>query len=236
MVVTPVLQAGYALFRSVAAGQFAAAVANGARYFSSAAPGSELKSVLAAKIPGEQERLKRIKKTHGQKELAKVVVEQVIGGMRGIPGMLWETSLLDPEEGIRFRGYSIPQIQATLPGATESGEPLPEGLLWLLLTGEVPTKAQVKSVTEELRARSQLPSHIKPLLETLPRDTHPMTQLVALVSAMQVSARGSQCIGLHAWEKGRKNIREGSKQAHQLNVVPGTVVCSIEPVLGHYPP
>lgn len=25
--------------------------------------------------------------------------------------MLWETSLLDPEEGIRFRGYSIPELQ-----------------------------------------------------------------------------------------------------------------------------
>ena len=27
--------------------------------------------------------------------------------------MLWETSLLDPEEGIRFRGYSIPDVQAS---------------------------------------------------------------------------------------------------------------------------
>jgi hypothetical protein len=26
-------------------------------------------------------------------------------------GLLWETSLLDPEEGIRFRGYSIPECQ-----------------------------------------------------------------------------------------------------------------------------
>ena len=25
--------------------------------------------------------------------------------------MLWETSLLDPEEGIRFRGLSIPELQ-----------------------------------------------------------------------------------------------------------------------------
>ena len=30
-------------------------------------------------------------------------------------GLLWETSLLDPEEGIRFRGYSIPELQVTLP-------------------------------------------------------------------------------------------------------------------------
>ncbi len=33
------------------------------------------------------------------------------GGMRGIKGLVTETSLLDPEEGIRFRGYSIPECQ-----------------------------------------------------------------------------------------------------------------------------
>lgn len=30
-----------------------------------------------------------------------------------VQGMLWETSLLDPEEGIRFRGFSIPELQVT---------------------------------------------------------------------------------------------------------------------------
>jgi citrate synthase len=51
--------------------------------------------------------------------------------------MLWETSLLDPEEGIRFRGYSIPELQEKLPKAKAGGEPIPEGLLWLLMTGDV---------------------------------------------------------------------------------------------------
>lgn len=40
-------------------------------------------------------------------------------------------------QGIRFRGLSIPECQKVLPGATPGGEPLPEGLLWLLLTGKV---------------------------------------------------------------------------------------------------
>ncbi len=31
-------------------------------------------------------------------------------------GLLWETSLLDPEEGIRFRGYSIPELQVISQG------------------------------------------------------------------------------------------------------------------------
>lgn len=57
--------------------------------------------------------------------------------MYALQGLLWETSLLDPEDGIRFRGYSIPELQKKLPAAQQGGEPLPEGLLWLLLTGEV---------------------------------------------------------------------------------------------------
>ena len=61
--------------------------------------------------------------------------------MNGVQGLLWETSLLDPEEGIRFRGYSIPELQKKLPSAIQGGEPLPEGLLWLLLTGEVRVRA-----------------------------------------------------------------------------------------------
>lgn len=74
-----------------------------------------------------------------------------IGGMRGIPGLLWETSLLDPEEGIRFRGYSIPECQEKLPAAMPGGEPLPEAMFWLLLTGEIPTKQQVDGLTAELK-------------------------------------------------------------------------------------
>ena len=31
-----------------------------------------------------------------------------------LQGLLWETSLLDAEEGIRFRGYSIPELQVQL--------------------------------------------------------------------------------------------------------------------------
>lgn len=40
-------------------------------------------------------------------------------------------------QGIRFRGLSIPECQKLLPAAKPGGEPLPEGLLWLLLTGKV---------------------------------------------------------------------------------------------------
>lgn len=68
---------------------------------------------------------------------------QLYGGMRGIKGLVCETSVLDPDEGIRFRGLSIPECQKVLPKAPGGQEPLPEGLFWLLITGDVPTDAQV---------------------------------------------------------------------------------------------
>lgn len=58
-------------------------------------------------------------------------------------GLVTETSVLDPEEGIRFRGLSIPECQRMLPKAKGGDEPLPEGLFWLLITGDVPNEAQV---------------------------------------------------------------------------------------------
>ena len=63
--------------------------------------------------------------------------------MRGMKGLVTETSVLDPDEGIRFRGYSIPECQKLLPHAAGGEEPLPEGLFWLLVTGEIPSEAQV---------------------------------------------------------------------------------------------
>lgn len=54
--------------------------------------------------------------------------------------------VFDPQ-GIRFRGYSIPECQKLLPKAPGGEEPLPEGLFWLLVTGQVPTEEQVSQVT-----------------------------------------------------------------------------------------
>ena len=70
------------------------------------------------------------------------------GGMRGIKGLITETSVLDAEYGIRFRGYSIPECQKLLPKAPGGAEPLPEGLFWLLVTGKIPTDAQVKAISK----------------------------------------------------------------------------------------
>lgn len=109
--------------------------------------GNDLKSVLKAKIGEEQPKVKEFRKKHGKDKVCDVIVEQMYGGMRGIKAMVTETSLLDPEKGIRFRGKSIPDCQKCLPKAECGEQPLPEGIFWLLLTGSIPSQEQVTSVS-----------------------------------------------------------------------------------------
>ena len=115
---------------------------------------SGLKEKLIEMMPQKVEELKAMKKEHGSKIVDKVTLDQLLGGARSIKCILWETSLLDSLEGIRFRGYTIPELQEKLPGAA-GGEPTPEALFWLLLTGEVPTKEQADALTKELHARAR---------------------------------------------------------------------------------
>lgn len=109
--------------------------------------------------------------------------------MRGIKGLIYETSLLDPEEGIRFRGYSISECQKLLPKAPNGQQPLPEGLFWLLVTGEIPTDEQTHFLSRDWIMRAQnnpLPDNlIRILTEELPKELHPMTQLSIGVMLMQ---------------------------------------------------
>lgn len=109
---------------------------------------------------------------------------QMYGGMRGIKGLVWEPSVLDPEEGIRFRGKSIPECQKLLPKAAGGAEPLPEGLFWLLITGDVPTDAQVRAISQEWASRSSLPEHVVKALNNFPKILHPMTQFSAAITLL----------------------------------------------------
>ncbi|MEO8584299.1 MAG: citrate (Si)-synthase, partial [Flavitalea sp.] len=87
--------------------------------------------------------IRDILKDNGTKVIGEVQLWQIYQGMRGITGLVSETSLLDSQEGIRFRGYSIPELQSKLPKAIAGNEPLPEGLFYLMLMGELPTEQDV---------------------------------------------------------------------------------------------
>eukprot|EP01032_Pedospumella_encystans_P020166 gene20165-22917_t len=151
-----------------------------------------LKDVLRAQIPRKQEELKELRQKYGKLSLGKSTVDQCIGGGRDIKAIYYETSLLDANEGIRFRGYSIPELKEKLPtfkGPAGQGEPIPEALLWLLLTSEIPTLEQTRSLTQELHKRAQLPLHVEKLIRSLPKNMHPMTQLSIGILACQPDSK-----------------------------------------------
>jgi citrate synthase len=151
---------------------------------------SGLKERLIELMPEKQAALKKMKKEHGAKIVDKVTIDQLVGGARSIKSMLWDTSLLDPLEGIRFRGRTIPELQEQLPSYTgnKGDEPMPEGLFWLLLTGEVPTKAQCDALTQEFHSRAKLPAHVEPMIRNFPEGMHPMTQLSSAILALQTES------------------------------------------------
>jgi len=144
-----------------------------------------LKATFQEKLVPMQQRVKKIIAEHGDKVISEVTIKQAYGGARGVKCIVTETSALDPYEGIRFRGFNIPQLQEKLPRAPGGEEPLPEGLFYLLLTGDLPTEANAKEVGDEWKKRGDLPQYVIDVLKAIPKGTHPMTQFVAAISALQ---------------------------------------------------
>jgi citrate synthase len=132
--------------------------------------------------------IKTIVKEHGSKIIGEVQLQQVFQGMRGITGLVTETSLLDAHEGIRFRGYSIPELQKKLPKAPGGSEPLPEGLFYLMLIGELPTEEDVAYLSSVWQRRSHVPNHVFDVIDALPLTTHPMTMFVSAILALQTES------------------------------------------------
>ncbi|GAB4238064.1 MAG: citrate (Si)-synthase [Acidobacteriota bacterium] len=144
-----------------------------------------LKQKLAEKIETQRERVKRILKEYGDVKISDVTVAQAIGGMRGVKCLVTDISYLDPFEGIRFRGYTIPETLERLPKVPGCEMPYVEGHLYLLLTGEFPTDEDVAEMVAIFKERQGLPQYVIDILRSSPRDTHPMTLFSNAVLAMQ---------------------------------------------------
>ncbi len=147
-----------------------------------------LKEKFAEKAKATAAEVKNIIKEKGDVKLGEYTVAQVYQGMKGMIGMVTETSKLDPEEGIRFRGYSIPELRDKLPKAPNGTEPLPEGIFYLMLLGELPTVEEVHNIGNNWARRAIVPKHVFDVLDELPASTHPMTQFVIAILAMQTES------------------------------------------------
>ncbi|XP_063931514.1 probable citrate synthase 2, mitochondrial [Zophobas morio] len=172
---------------------------NTLHFFSTNSGYEALKGRLEEIIPVKKEEVKELKSKFGHVSLGEITIEQAYGGMRGVKCLVTETSVLDPLEGIRYRGYSLPELLNKLPKAKGSAQPLPESVFWLLLTGEIPSFSQAEALSKEFASRADLPAHIVQLLNNIPADLHPMSQLSAAVTAMNSESKFAK-----AYAKGLK--------------------------------
>jgi len=155
----------------------------------------EIKERFKAKADTVSAEIKQMLKEHGNKVVGEVTLSQIYQGMRGITGLVTETSLLDSNEGIRFRGYSIPELKDKLPKAKGGNEPLPEALFHLMLLGELPSQDEADVITATLQRRSHVPNYVFDTIEALPVTSHPMTMFVVGIMALQNGSHFAKAYG-----------------------------------------
>jgi len=146
---------------------------------------SNLKEKLYKKIEDWRPRTTKLAKEYGNVKVADVTIAQIIGGMRGIKSLTTDISYLDPMEGIRFRGFTIPEVLEKLPKVPGGEMPYVEGFFYLLLTGEIPTEQEVNDVHAEFNKRKNVPEYVFDVLKAMPSDSHPMAMFSAALVSMQ---------------------------------------------------
>src|SRR5512139_4206813 len=108
-----------------------------------------LRDKIQQQLPEWRERVRKLVKENGDVKVGEVTISQVYGGMRDVKSLVTDISYVDPVEGIRFRGYTIPEVLAKLPKPDGAEIPYIGGLYYLFLVGEIPSKEQAIEVENE---------------------------------------------------------------------------------------
>jgi citrate synthase len=132
-----------------------------------------LKEKLAEQIP--QLRQERQSLAKSDKVISQVTVEQAIGGMRGIKGLVCDTSVVEPDTGLVIRNRPIMELK----------DRLPEEIFWLLITGELPSPEELALFQKELKASGEVPEYVWKVLKAMPKTSHPMAMLDTAILSME---------------------------------------------------
>jgi len=143
-----------------------------------------MKLRMEQKIPSWHKRITKLVRDYGSRPVAEVTVEQLYGGIRSVPIQVSDISYVDPQNGIRLRGYNIAELLNLLPKAKNSSYPLIGGLYFLLMADEFPSEEEAQEVEEEWKKRSTIPDYVFALRKALPITTHPMTMFSMAILAM----------------------------------------------------
>ncbi|MDP8206104.1 MAG: citrate (Si)-synthase [Candidatus Electryonea clarkiae] len=136
---------------------------------------SSLYQKLETIIPDWRAERAAVLKESGSVELSKCTVAQAYGGMRGVKGMVCETSLVEPDKGLIIQGYPLLDIK----------DLWPEETFYLLLTGEMPDEAAKKDLMAEYDKRANVPDYVWDVLYAMPEDSHPMCMFDTAILVME---------------------------------------------------
>ncbi len=161
----------------------------------------KLKQKLAAKIDAHRPRTTKLLKEYGDVKVDEITIRQVIGGMRGVKSLVTDISYLDPYEGIRYRGYTLPEVFEKLPKPAGKDYPYVEGMFYLLLTGEIPTEEDIMEIVDEFKKRRQIPQYVIDVLRSMPRDSHPMAMFSTAILTMQRESKFAKFYASDEWDK-----------------------------------
>lgn len=136
---------------------------------------SLLRAKLESILPSQIDDIKAFVKEHGEKVVGEVTIGQAYGGMRGIKGLVCDTSEVPADKGLIIRGLPIGELT----------DKLPEEIFFLLLTGSLPTAEELKDLQNDLESRMEVPSYVWDVINAMPADSHPMAMLNTAILVMQ---------------------------------------------------
>ena len=130
---------------------------------------------LEEKIPNWRDDVRSLLSDSGSSVISEVTLKQAYGGMRGVKGLVCETSSVSADTGLIIRGKPLLDII----------EILPEEVLYLLLTGDLPDNASLKELQSNLQEHAVVPDYIWTIIESMPNDSHPMAMFNTAILAME---------------------------------------------------
>jgi len=136
---------------------------------------SLLKTKLAEIFPQQKADINAFVKANGDKIVSQVTLAQAYGGLRGVKGLVCDTSEVPPDKGLIIRGIELKYLT----------DKLPEEIFWLLLTGELPNAQELADFQADLKAREDVPSYVWNVLDSMPADSHPMTMFNTAILVLQ---------------------------------------------------
>jgi citrate synthase len=143
----------------------------------------------------------QLKSKGGNKVLSEVTVAQAYGGMRGVRALICDTSRVPQDKGLIVRGMPLAELV----------NKTPEEVYFLMLTGDLPTKEELNSFTDDIKVRKHVPAYVWDLLRAMPKDTHPM---VMLNSAILIMHKESVFAG--EYDRGIKRTISGNPRLKML--------------------